>query len=331
VCASCHAPTFRDPDLEYDMRKVNGVAARGVHCDFCHKIVDAEADRRGLTFGRDGYKLLRPGNSEQLFFGPLDDAYREGETFGYSPLYKDSRYCASCHEGVVFGVHVYGTYSEWLQSPAKRQGQQCQTCHMAPTGKMTNIAPGRGGIERNPKTLASHHTSGATPEMLKRCLQLDIRAEQTTTTVRVGIKLTATNVGHRVPTGFIDRNLVLVAEAFDADNRPVALRDGPKLPSAAGKTLVGKPGYLYAKLLSGRDGKAPSPFWLPAGEINDTRLHPEKPDRRDFTFGAGTRVVRVRLIYRRFWAEVAESKRWPDDAIVVVDRMVTVAKAGPPQ
>ena len=24
----------------------------------------------------------------------------------YSPLYSQSRYCAACHEGTVFGVHV---------------------------------------------------------------------------------------------------------------------------------------------------------------------------------------------------------------------------------
>ena len=69
---------------------------------------------------------------KQLFFGPLDDVDRGEDAF--SPLYRESRYCASCHEGIVFGVHVYSTYSEWLSSPARRAGKQCQDCHMAPTG-----------------------------------------------------------------------------------------------------------------------------------------------------------------------------------------------------
>ena len=43
---------------------------------------------------------------------------------------------ASGHEGVVFGVHVYSTYSEWLDSPARKQGRHCQDCHMKPTGTM---------------------------------------------------------------------------------------------------------------------------------------------------------------------------------------------------
>src|SRR5207248_1591107 len=85
--------------------------------------------------------------ARQVFFGPLDDADRGDDAF--SPLYKQSLYCASCHEGVVFGVPVYTTYSEWLASLAKKAGQQCQDCHMKPTGAMTNFAPepfaGKGG------------------------------------------------------------------------------------------------------------------------------------------------------------------------------------------
>src|SRR5262249_41172103 len=138
VCASCHAPTAGFDD---DLTRLGGVAARGVHCDYCHKGADVTDGPLGLTHGRFGLKLLRP-RDDQLFFGSLDDVDR-GED-AYSPLYRQSRYCASCHEGVVFGVHVYSTYSEWLDSPARRQGQQCQSCHMAPTGRMSNIAPGKG-------------------------------------------------------------------------------------------------------------------------------------------------------------------------------------------
>lgn len=319
VCATCHAPTFRDPTLAYDMRKIPGVAARGVHCDYCHKIVKAATGNLGITFGKDGYELLRPKGEQQLFFGPLDDAYRKGEMFGYLPLYKDSKYCASCHEGVVFGVHVYGTYSEWLKSPAKTKGLHCQHCHMKPTGKMTNIAPGKGGIERDPKTLASHHFPGATEEMLRRCLRLQVRLESDKQTTVVDVEVIAQNVGHRVPTGFIDRHLLLVVEAQDQTKKSVALQKGSTLPLPAGKKLAGKPGKLYAKLLHDNKGKAPIPFWLPHGKMTDNRLHPEQPDRQKFIFAAGVAKVRVRLIYRRFWDEVTRSKHWPRDEIVVAE------------
>jgi hypothetical protein len=327
VCAACHAPTFRDPTFDYDFRKVSGVAARGVHCDYCHKVIDAPTDRLGTRFGRDGLRLLRPTDDRQLFFGPLDDAHREGELFGYAPLYKESRYCASCHEGVVFGVHAYGTYSEWLDSPARRQGRQCQDCHMTPSGTLTNLAPGKGGVERDPRTLASHALPGGQPDMLRRCLSLVVAAERTTVGVRVRVEVRAEDVGHRVPTGFPDRNLVLSVEATDAAGNPLALLRGPNLPSPAGKQRAGQAGRLYAKLLRGPRGEAPVPFWLDLVETEDTRLVPGRPDVSDYLFPERAERLRVRLLYRRFWPQVAAQRCWPDNEVRVIDRDVPLAAA----
>jgi hypothetical protein len=326
VCAACHAPTLRDPTLEYDLGKAQGADARGVHCDYCHKVVGAPTDRLGTRFGRDGLRLLRPAGQELLFFGPLDDAYRPGESFAYSALYKESRYCASCHEGVLFGVPVYGTYSEWLDSPARKQGRQCQDCHMAPTGRLTNLAPGKGGIERDPRTLASHAFPGGTPEMLRRCLRLSVVLRQDAKGVRAEVEARAEDVGHRVPTGFIDRNLLLVVEALDGAGKHVPLREGPILPAAAGKELAGRPGRLYAKVLHGPEGGGPVPFWVAHGDLADTRLVPGRPDRRAFTFPAGVRQVRARLLYRRFWPQVAERKGWPDNEVLVAEQTATVGR-----
>jgi hypothetical protein len=323
VCASCHAPTFSDPTLVYDLRKASGVASQGVHCDYCHKVVDAPTDKLGTRFGRDGLVLLRPPDQQQLFFGPLDDAFRVGESFGHAPLYQESRYCASCHEGVVFGVHVYGTYSEWLASPARRQGQQCQTCHMAPTGTLTNIAPGKGGIDRDPQSLASHGFPGGQVEMLRRCLKLSMRLTPEPDSVTVHVEVLAENVGHRLPTGFIDRNLLLVVEGLDRQGKPTHLLAGPKLPPSAGRALAGSPGYLYARQLRTQDGH-PLPFWLAHEEPEDTRLFPGRLDRRQFRFAADTASVRVRLVYRRFWQEVAENKGWPDNEVLIIAKAVSL-------
>ncbi len=324
VCSACHAPTvpFDDPGFG-DFRKLSGVAARGVHCDFCHKIADAPTDRLGLDHGRFAYRLLRPKEG-QLFFGPLDDVDR-GED-AYSPLYKESRYCAACHEGTVFGTKVYTTYSEWLESPARKQGKQCQTCHMTPTGKMDNIAPGRGGIPRDPKTLASHAMPGATEEMLKRCLKVDVQVRRAgdanPPVLRVEVATTATDVGHRVPTGFIDRNLVLLVEAITNEGKAVPLTEGPKLPEVSG--LGGQPGRYYGRHLVDTDDRT-VPFWRPNREAADTRLVPDQADRAIWTFpGDGVKEIRVRLIYRRFLKDVAEAKGWRDNEVVVVDRRIDV-------
>lgn len=319
VCAGCHAPTLQSPTLDYDIRKADGVARSGIHCDYCHKVADAPIDKIGTRFGRDGLYLLRPKKGELLTFGPLDDAVRPGESFGHVPLYKESRYCASCHEGTVFGVHAYGTYSEWLDSPAKKAGKQCQDCHMAPTGKMTNIAPGKGGIERKASTLASHHTPGGDADMLKKCLQIKVQLKPTAMGTQLDIEITATNVGHRVPTGFVDRQLILVVTAIDAKGTRVDLVDGPRLPASAGKWKDAA-GFLYAKQLIGEGRKMPAPFWLPIERTVDTRLNPERPDRRAFVFPAAAQRVTVQLWYRRFWQEVADARGWRDNDLLVHEK-----------
>ncbi len=313
VCAKCHAPTLDSPTLEYDIREARGVAKSGIHCDYCHKVADAPTDKFGTRFGRDGLELLRPAKGDTLTFGPLDDAVRPGESFAFAPVYKESRYCASCHEGIVFGVHAYGTYSEWLESPAKKQGKQCQDCHMAPTGKMTNIAPGKGGIERNPKTLASHHMPGGTLEMLRQSLRLQARAGAGRT---LDVEITAERVGHRVPTGFVDRQLVLVVAAVDARGKRVDLLEGSRLPKSVGK-WSGMGGMLYAKQLVGEKERTPTPFWLPVRREMDTRLQPERSDHRAFVFAAAAERVTVQLWYRRFWQEVADARGWTDNDVLV--------------
>src|SRR5262249_16657022 len=143
----------------------------------------------------------------------------------YSPFYKESRYCAACHEGVVFGVHVYSTYSEWLDSPARRHGQHCQDCHMRPTGRMTNIAPGKGGTEADPWTRGnSPFFAGSREEMLRRCFRLSAALRREANAGRVAVELRANGVGHRVPTGFVDRHLILVVDGLDETGTPLRPR-----------------------------------------------------------------------------------------------------------
>ena len=320
VCTACHAPAARfDDPAFYDLRNVSATNANGVHCDYCHKVAELASNQFGLTHGRFALKLLRP-KTGQIFFGPLANASRSEDV--YSPIYRDSRYCASCHEGVVFGVHVYSTYSEWQQSAARQEGKECQSCHMAPTGSMTNIAPGHGGISRDPKTLANHQFfAGSQLDMLRSCLQLKIQAQKTGSNAQVSVGLTAAHVGHRVPTGFVDRNLILAVEAFGEDGNRIEPRSaGSRLPQIAGKGFAGLPGRIYAKVLRDFDGRELVPFWRAHSDPSDSRLVPDREDRFDIEYPANARRVRVRIIHRRFWPEVAEAKGWPDSDLVVWDR-----------
>jgi hypothetical protein len=321
VCAACHAPAIGPAGHALDdLTQLGGVAAHGVHCDYCHKISAVGAGKLGLTHGRFNLTMLRPTKG-QLFFGPLDDVDRNEDTF--SPLYKDSKYCASCHEGIVFGVPVYTTYSEWQTSPAARDGKQCQDCHMKPTGALTNIAPGKGGITRDPKTLANHRFfAGSQLDMLRRCLHLDVQVERVSEGVKVAVQVQAEHVGHRVPTGFVDRHLLLIVEARQPSGKVVECRAGPVLPAVAGRALAGKPGKLYAKLLRDFDGHSPVPFWRADPAVSDTRLLPGQPDRLAFVFPERKATVHVRLLYRRFWKETVEDKGWPEEDLEVATKSV---------
>jgi hypothetical protein len=324
VCTACHAPTVPHGDPAYfDLIKVQGVAAQGVHCDYCHKVADAGLGTIGLTHGRFGLRLLRPAQG-QLFFGPLDDVDR-GED-AYSPLYRDSRYCASCHEGIVFGVRVYGTYSEWLQSPARSEGKHCQTCHMAPSGAMTNIAPGHGGIRRDSQTLGNHRFfAGSRLDMLRRALTLSIGTQLKGNGVQIDLVLRADGVGHRVPTGFVDRHLVLLVEPLDSRGERLTVLSGPKLPLHVGRTYAGLPGRLFGRVLADHDGRSPVPFWrADDSRTEDTRLNPGQAEHGSWLVTNELSQVRVRLIHRRTWESAAREKAWPDNELIVFEKLLSV-------
>ncbi len=325
VCFSCHAPALPDhapATLDWD-RPPSPTALHGVHCDYCHKIAGAGTDQLGLNHGRFNLRLLRPAADpsgevpRQLFFGPLDDVDRGEDS--WSPLYRSSLYCASCHEGVVFGVHVYSTWSEFLDSPARQQGQQCQDCHLKPTGRMTNVAPGRGGLTRSARSLGNHRFfADSQTAMLRRCLKLSVRWGRVGPDRQATVSLEAREVGHRVPTGFPDRQILLVVEGLDREGQAVPPRDGPTLPALAGADLAGRPGRLYAKVLQDFQGKAPAPFWRAQPELADNRLRPGQPDRLTFTFPEQITHLRAHLLYRRFWQEQIDAKGWPDQDATIL-------------
>lgn len=290
VCDSCHGPTMPEDGLEItDVQRETSVPPSGVHCDYCHKIRDVSTDSLGLTHGRYAISLLRPAEG-QLFFGPLDDVDRGDDVF--SPVQGSSRFCAPCHEGTVFGVPVYTTYSEWLASPAARRGRQCQECHMKSTGTIFNVAPGHGGIDRDPRTLSSHSfLPGGRASMLRRCLRVTSESERCDDHFEINVTVTAHNVGHQVPTGFIDRHLILAVEAYDNHEGRLPASSGTQIPPPGGR-FAGQAGRLFAKLLTDQAGHAPLPFWRPGATLKDTRLHPDQPTRCVFQFPSSSSTLR---------------------------------------
>ncbi|NQT16192.1 MAG: hypothetical protein HQ582_25770 [Planctomycetes bacterium] len=326
VCYSCHVPSLPpDPTVIRDLRNVTGVDRQGIHCDFCHKIVDVSIDNVGYDHGRFAMRHVRPTPGRQLFFGSLDDDRGRSVSL---PLYRESRYCASCHEGVVFGTHAYSEYSEWLASPYARKGVQCQDCHMASTGRMTNVAPGRGGVDRDPQTLSSHASSRGNPNALRSHLSLALEGKTLAEGIEVSAEVRVEGVGHRTPTGYPSRAVILWIRATTDEGRAVRLLEGPVLPPLAGEGpvadggLAGQPGRIYAKVLEGLDGEVPVPYWKVNRLKYDTRLMPDQVDRARFLFARppGNVTVVGQLIYRRFSKHLADQKKWPDNQFVVTTK-----------
>lgn len=193
---------------------------------------------------------------------------------------------------------------------------------MKPTGAMTNFAPGAGGHERDAQTLGSHRfVDGSLHDMLKRSVRTTAKLERLDDAVRVTVGLSARNVGHRVPTGFIDRHLVLVVEGLTEQGQTRQPQEGPQLPDFVGEEFAGKGGILYAKLLKGEDGRRPVPFWNADVTPQDNRLLPEEENSTMFVFPLDVHRVRVRVIYRRFWPETVQLKKWPDGDFIVVEQV----------
>lgn len=198
---------------------------------------------------------------------------------------------------------------------------------MKPTGHMTNMAPGHGGIDRDPSTLANHRFfDGSQAAMLRRAVKASGAFEHRPDSIRARVKVWSEGVGHRLPTGFVDRNLVLVLEGQSSNGQFLSPQSGPRLPDLSGDKLAGQPGRLYARVLRDFDGRSPVPFWLATPDPPpDMRLVPGQIDEMSFDYPVTLKHLRLRVLYRRFWPDVARSKNWPDDEVVVLEQTFSPA------
>jgi len=167
-CANCHAPGAAvDAAFNTDMNRMSGADLYGVHCDFCHKVARVYVNHAtGLPYpnapGVLSMDVRRPfpqSERYQLFFGTFDDDNVPLEDT-YLPLLERSQYCAPCHQFSFWGTPIYQSFQEWLESAYPAKGVECQTCHMPSDRTMTNVAPGFGGVERDPLTIHAHTMPG---------------------------------------------------------------------------------------------------------------------------------------------------------------------------
>jgi hypothetical protein len=324
---------------------LTGDAAEGITCDFCHKIGDVYLDKAKMPLpdmpGILSYRLYRPAEGDQLFFGTFDDIPRRDT---YLPLLEQSEYCAPCHYGVFGGVvgvghvgggvEIYNSYGEWLNSAWSDPdtGKTCQECHMPVADYDYFVFPEKGGQPR-PGQLHVHKMPGAADEtLLQNSVTLTATAALKGNQIVVDVSITNDQTGHHIPTDAPIRSMMLVVTARDDAGKLLALQEGPALPGWTGD-YAGQPGRAYAKIL--RDdwtGETPTgAYWRPVTIVEDTRLAAFQTDRSRYTFTlpasqAGANVE-ARLVFRRAFAKLAEQKGWTDPDILMERETIKLSRS----
>lgn len=325
-CATCHVPAMalHNP-FDSDPRKASGIEREGVFCDLCHKVQDVVIDPVGGHPGILAMMLKRPENGKHVFFGPLDDVFiGHSDLDSFNTVYRESRYCAACHDGKFWNVVVYSEFQEWSESSYAKRDIQCQDCHMKPNGITRRFALEKeGSILRDPATVASHTLFGINDEaFMRESVTLTARAEVGGDKMQIMVTVKNVKAGHHIPTGSPMRNMVLRVDARDGQGKRLAMLDGETIPLWAGTgpepegNYAGLPGKGYAKVLkrwpeylADRRFQVlshlyPSPFWRPIVLDYDNRIPADRTDTSAYRFKLPEEIakpvrVSVRLIYRK--------------------------------
>jgi hypothetical protein len=347
-CAACHTPGAAvDAPYQTDPNAVSGADLFGVHCDFCHKIADVRLDAfTGLPYpntpGVLSMDIRRPFPEDperyQLFFGTFDDD-NVPEEDTYLPLIRESQFCAPCHFSSFWDTLVYNSYGEWLDSPYSDPGfpgaKTCQACHMpAPTivdgMPLTNVATGKGGVERDPLTIHAHTFPGASnQELLQNSVAMTVTTQVQDGTLAIQVEILNDRTGHDVPTDSPLRQLILLIDARDSQGQVLTLQDGPTIPDWGGVGdpaqgyYAGLPGTAYAKILEEIwTGVSPSgAYWNPTRVVSDNRIPAFARATSAYSFALpqeGSSIsVDVQLLYRRAFITLRDQKSWDIDDILM--------------
>jgi hypothetical protein len=351
-CAACHTPGAAvDYPYATDPNTVTGVNTFGVHCDFCHKVANVALDpETGMPYanmpGVLSMDIRRPFPEDperyQLFFGTFDDD-NVPEEDTYLPLIETSQFCAACHFGIFWDTVVYNSFGEWLDSPYSdpETGKTCQQCHMpAPSyldgAPMTNVAPGTGGVERDPMSIHPHLQLGPMDEtFLQNAVTLTADADLDGDFVTVNVEITNDQTGHHVPTDSPLRSMILLVEAVDEKGVPLTQLDGPTVPEWGGVGdpqagyYAGLPGTAYAKVLQElwTEVSPTGAYWNPTTVLSDNRLAAFSSDETTYSYsapGEGKIVIEITLLFRRAFIELMDQKGWDVPDIVIAQEVITL-------
>jgi len=245
-CERCHAPLLSTAGKAYP------AAAEGVTCQVCHSLKVVVPSISGAK--------LEPQLQDSTMYGPLCNAKPHYfHKMGCSPLHEQSAFCGGCHlyyaksnaQPQGPNLPVYTEFEDWQNSPANKQGADCQSCHMPGTaGEVAKGSPRRKGV-------AHHGLWDVNQQMRKMGVSATIaQVTGDAQSVTVYMHLKNDGAGHYVPAGDPLHKLVLSVESFDEARKPVE-----RVEHRFGRTLADQSGVEV-------------PFYLAAKLKEDTRLAP---------------------------------------------------------
>jgi hypothetical protein len=342
-CATCHTPAAAvNAAYNTDPTTVSGVGAEGVACDFCHKVWGVHLEpNSGLPYpnmpGVLSYEFRRPPEGHQFFAGPFDDVAPGEDT--YSPLQKQSQFCAPCHFGVFWDTVIYNSFGEWLDSPYSnpQTGKTCQDCHMPP-GQNDHFARlDKGGVIRDPNTIFSHNMPGAaSEELLQNAVNMEVKVGRFDEELVVTVNITNDRTGHHVPTDSPLRHLILIVKATDSQSNLLQQSDGPVIPPWCGVGdpnagfYGGLPGKAFAKVLEEHwtEVSPTGAYWNPTRLLSDNRIAAFATDSSAYRFITNSNnkiTVEVVLLFRRAFIDLALQKDWEINDIEMESIVINVS------
>jgi hypothetical protein len=321
------------------MQRISDLTKDGISCDFCHTVTRlSHVSDRGDSLHRMqniNYSL----NFEHRFgmkkWGPIEEAPTASHTIQYSPIYKQSEFCASCHQEVNdFGVKVQDTYNEWKYSEWARKGVTCQSCHMP---EYRSVVSKHGQIRDDAH---NHSLLGVSdPAFLTTAADIEMEAVRQADYVDLTVRIINNGTGHALPTGIPFRRLVLVVRAKDElgnmfwDARQIDVNDAviDSLPDDFWKAKGEYPtfsrtvGANYPNIFEDTDEV---PYWMADTVIEDTRIQPNETRELKFRVPVadqpGAVYMTSQLFYRRASAKYGEYFDLVDPPEIIAGMGITV-------
>lgn len=332
-CSNCHAPTAATKNyIGVNINELGEVEKKGISCDFCHKVKNIHLKEDfSVNTGVMMMELLRPIKGQQIYFGPYDDSPMP---YAFSPEISKSTFCAPCHQGNFWGLPIYESYSEWLNSPYAEKGIQCQDCHMPSDSVTTNIVEKGRIVKRNSTTIHSHLLKSPDDRaFLESAVKMLIDTEINNNILQLKVKIKNVGAGHHIPTGQPMRNMILIVKAVDSKGNELKYIGDNIIPFWGGYgdpsegNYEGLPGKGYAKILFEHYSQYvqlklgvkwqhifPAPQWRVVRIKSDTRIPALVTDVSTYEFSVSESdmpiTVTTKLIYRDTFKNWADMKKW---------------------